>query len=76
MYTEDDLDWTMEDLNAEELNLLTSVIDEDEPSNSLQSVSHDPAKERDPAVKRPAPCLEGLPSSKKPRPVEVRLWLG
>jgi len=42
----DDLDWTMEDLNAEELTLLTSVIDEDEPSNSLQSVSHDPAKER------------------------------
>ncbi|CAE7211333.1 rotA [Symbiodinium sp. CCMP2592] len=42
----DDLDWNMEDLNAEELTLLTSVIDEDEPSNSLQSVSHDPAKER------------------------------
>lgn len=42
----DDLDWNMEDLNAEELTLLTSVIDEDEPSSSLQSVSHDPAKER------------------------------
>ena len=46
----------MEDLNAEELTLLTSVIDEDEPSSSLQSVSHDPAKERDPAVQRPLVC--------------------
>ena len=68
------MDWTMEDLNAEELTLLTSVIDEDEPSNSLQSVSHDPAKERDPAELRGLLCGKAYLAAT--RPVEVRLWLG
>ena len=51
----------MEDLNADELTLLTSVIDEDEPYNSHQSVSHDPAKERALAENQGI-CMPGIPS--------------
>ena len=73
----------MEDLNTEELTLLTAVIDEDEPHNSLQSVSHDPAKERSAAKLVSDHCmLVGMECTctawyqNHERSLEVRLWLG